>query len=112
VFQWVKQNSKEFVENGLFYWNASTLNHCRNLAAETMTGFGETNMQQRLREVCVEDELTKLMDMYGQAKNQKRFFEIIPSWFDSLLRSPSDCKITKFCYLRKLMKFFKKSQQK
>jgi hypothetical protein len=86
VLQWVKQNSKEFVETGLVYWTASALNHCRKLAAETMTGFGETNMQ-RLGELCVEDEVTKLMDMYGQARNQKRFVEIIPSWFDSLLKS-------------------------
>jgi hypothetical protein len=86
VLKWVKQNSKEFVETGLVYWTASALNYCRKLAAETMTGFGERNMQ-RLGELCVEDEVTKLMDMYGQARNQKRFVEIIPSWFDSLLKS-------------------------
>jgi hypothetical protein len=86
VLQWVKQNSKEFVETGLVYWTASALNYCRKLGAEKMTGFGETNMQ-RFGELCVEDEVTKLMDMYGQVRNQKRFVEIIPSWFESLLKS-------------------------
>jgi hypothetical protein len=86
VLHWVKQNSKDFVDTGLVYWTASAVNYCRKLAAEKMTGFGETNMQ-RFGELCVEEEVTKLMEMYGQARTQKRFVEIIPSWFDSLLES-------------------------
>lgn len=95
VIQWVTKNTDEFNQEGLLYWAIAGKNYAQRLAAEDefhgahasqpyQVDVTDSSLLARaftLSKQCVDDEVTKLEDMYGQFTEIDLVSKLVPEWF-------------------------------
>ncbi|ODM90627.1 hypothetical protein Ocin01_16055, partial [Orchesella cincta] len=79
----VRQNSKEFEEDGLPYWAASAKTYTQKLAADEMFEASDKSSKagKTLAKQCEDPEVFVLESIYGTYKSKQLLADVIPKWF-------------------------------
>ncbi|CAL8134228.1 unnamed protein product [Orchesella dallaii] len=88
ILEWVRENSKEFEEEGLVYWAANARNYAQKLAADVYYDMSSKDPRAGgiLAKQCEDPEVFSIQALYGQYKKKELIVDVIPYWFSSVER--------------------------
>lgn len=80
VVEWIQANSEKFEKDGLVHWAVAGVNYCQKVAAHR----SKPDNLVALSNMCSEDEVLHLIDMYG-LKKEVLYTKIVRHQFEKLL---------------------------